>query len=63
MSVSALVAAATIRQRELSQADRAQSLLMQAAASPVPHTDLDGAIQEGLRHCAALIPRAGNYSS
>lgn len=63
VSVSALVAAATIRQRELSQADRAQSLLMQAAASPVPHTDLDGAIQEGLRHCAALIPRAGNYGS
>lgn len=61
--VSALVSAARIRQTRLSQPERAAKLFEEAAASRVPHADLDAAIQEGLEQCAAAVPRAGNYSA
>lgn len=62
-SVSALVSAARIRQTQLSQPDRAGKLFEAAAASVAPHADLDAVIQEGLKQCAAAMPRAGNYSA
>jgi len=60
-AATALVSAARIRLVNLSQPDRAEKLYRAAAASPAPHSDLDAAIQEGLKQCAAAAPHAGAY--
>jgi membrane associated rhomboid family serine protease len=62
--VSALVSAARIRLTNLNEPQRAARLFQAAADSPVPHTDLDAAIQEGLQRCAKSMPSAqpGAYS-
>ena len=41
--------------------DRAEKLLKEAAASPTPHSDLDAAIQEGLKQCATAAATPGSY--
>jgi len=62
--ISALVSAAGIRLTHLNEPQRAARLFQAAAGSPVPHTDLDAAIQEGLQRCAKSTPSAqpGAYS-
>jgi membrane associated rhomboid family serine protease len=62
--VSALVSAARIRLTNLNEPDRAAKLYQAAANSPVPHTDLDAAIQDGLKLSAksAPSPQSGSYS-
>ncbi|MGA8224667.1 MAG: rhomboid family intramembrane serine protease [Candidatus Acidiferrales bacterium] len=61
-SVPALVSAARICQSKLFRVADAERLYKAAAASPVPHTDVEGAIQDGLKQCAALVPSAGSYA-
>ncbi len=61
-AVSALVSAARIRVERLHEHGRAEKLFQAAAASPAPHSDLDAAIQAGLKQCAAAVPQAGSYS-
>jgi membrane associated rhomboid family serine protease len=61
-SVPALVSAARICQTKLYRVADAERLYKAAAASPVPHTDLEGAIQDGLQQCAASVPSAGSYA-
>jgi len=60
-SVRALVAAARICLDELHQAADAERLYQAAAASPVPHVDLEAEIQEGLKKCAAAAAAPGAY--
>ena len=60
-AVSALVSAARISIEHLHSADRAAKLFTAAAASPAPHSDLDAAIKEGLKQCAAAAPQSGAY--
>ena len=59
--VAALVSAGRIYATHLFKAERAEALFKEAAASPAPHSDLDAAIQEGLKQCAAAVPQAGSY--
>lgn len=61
-SVPALVSAARICETKLSRVADAERLYRAAEASPVPHADLEGAIQDGLRQCAALVPSAGSFA-
>ena len=60
-SVAALVSAARIYTEHLFKHQRAEALFQEAAASPAPHSDLDGAIQEGLKQCAAAVAKPGVY--
>jgi membrane associated rhomboid family serine protease len=62
--VSALIAAARIRLSNLNQPDRAAKLYRAAADSPAPHSDLDAAIQDGLKQSekSAPSPQPGSYS-
>jgi len=60
-SVPALVAAARICLGKLHRAPDAERFYQAAAASPVPHLDLEAEIQEGLRKCAAAAPAPGTY--
>jgi hypothetical protein len=60
-AVSALVSAARIYIEHLSRPDRAEKLFRAAAASPAPHSDLDAAIQQGLKQCATAVPQIGAY--
>ena len=60
-SVPALVAAARICLTKLHRAADAERFYLAAAASPVPHLDLEGEIQEGLKKCAAAAPAPGTY--
>lgn len=59
--VAALVSAGRIYATHLFKTDRAEALFREAAASPAPHSDLDAAIQEGLKQCAAAMPQSGAY--
>lgn len=61
-SVPALVSAARICLTKLNRAADAERLYKMAAASPVPHVDLEGAIQDGLKQCAASVPTADSYA-
>jgi hypothetical protein len=49
--VSALVSAGRICVAHLSGPERAEKFFKGAEMSPVPHSDLDAAIQEGLQKC------------
>jgi len=60
--VSALVAAGRICATRLNEPARAEQLLSAAAASPVPHSDLDAVIQENLKLSAAATPQPGAYT-
>jgi membrane associated rhomboid family serine protease len=62
--VSALVSAARIRMTSLNEPERAAKLFQAAADSPAPHSDLDAAIQDGLKQCSKSLPapQAGTYS-
>jgi len=60
-SVPALVAAARICLTKLNRVAEAERFYFAAAASPVPHLDLEGEIQEGLRNCAATAQPPGRY--
>jgi membrane associated rhomboid family serine protease len=51
--VAALVSAGRINLDHLFKPERAELLFKEAAESPVPHSDLDAAIQDGLKKCAA----------
>src|SRR5271155_121479 len=55
-SVPALVAAARICLANLNRVADAERLYQAAAASPVPHLDLEREIREGLKKCAASVP-------
>jgi membrane associated rhomboid family serine protease len=59
--VSALVSAGRICIENLYSPDRAEKFFRAAEASPVSHSDLDPAIQAGLKKCAAAVPQAGRY--
>jgi membrane associated rhomboid family serine protease len=60
----ALVSAARIRLTNLNEIERAAKLFHAAADSPAPHSDLDAAIQDGLKQCAKFSapPQSGAYS-
>jgi len=60
--VAAMVAAGRIYATHLFKFEEAEKLLTEAATSPAPHSDLDAAIQEGLRQCAAAAAKPGTYS-
>jgi membrane associated rhomboid family serine protease len=60
-SVPAVVAAARICLTKLNRAADAERFYLAAGASPVPHLDLEGEIQEGLKKCAAAAPAPGTY--
>jgi membrane associated rhomboid family serine protease len=60
-SVPAVVAAARICLTKLNRVADAERFYLAAAASPVPHLDLDAEIQEGLKKCAAAAPAPGTY--
>jgi membrane associated rhomboid family serine protease len=60
-SVPALVAAARICLTKLNRLADAERFYHAAAASPVPHLDLEGEIEEGLKKCAASVPTPGTY--
>jgi membrane associated rhomboid family serine protease len=59
--VAALVSAGRIYATQLFKPDRAEKLFREAAASPAPHSDLDAAIQDGLKQCAATATKPGSY--
>lgn len=59
--VSALVSAARIYAAQLYKLEHAEKLFKSAAASPAPHSDLDAAIQEGLKQCVSAKAGIGNY--
>jgi membrane associated rhomboid family serine protease len=59
--VAALVSAGRIYATQLLDADPAEKLLKEAAASTTPHSDLDAAIQEGLKQCATAAVKPGSY--
>jgi membrane associated rhomboid family serine protease len=63
-AASAFVSAARIRLTNLNEPDRAAKLYQAAADSPAPHTDLDAAIQDGLKQCAKSVPapQSGSYT-
>lgn len=61
-SVPALVSAARICLTKLNRAAQAERLYRAAADSPVPHKDLEGAIQEGLKECEAAASAPGSYA-
>ena len=67
-AASALVSAARICLTNLKEPARAAKLYYAAADSPVPHPDLDAAIQDGLKECAKSAPapqtepQPGSYS-
>ncbi len=63
-AASALVSAARICLTNLKEPERAAKLYYAAADSPVPHSDLDAAIQDGLKQCTKLAPspQSGGYS-
>jgi membrane associated rhomboid family serine protease len=60
--VSALVSAARIYATQLFKAGHAEELYKEAAASRAPHSDLDAAIQEGLKQCTPVAYKPGSYS-
>jgi membrane associated rhomboid family serine protease len=62
-AATALVSAARIRLTNLSEPERAAKLYQAAAASPAPHSDLDAAIDDGLKQCAKSVPapQPGSY--
>ncbi len=60
--VFALVSAARIYAAHLFKPGHAEELFNEAAASPAPHSDLDAAIQEGLKQCAPVAYKPGSYS-
>jgi membrane associated rhomboid family serine protease len=59
--VAALVSAGRIYAAHLFKPDHAEKLFKEAAASPAPHSDLDAAIQEGLKQCSAAVAKPGSY--
>jgi membrane associated rhomboid family serine protease len=59
--VSALVSAGRIYAEHLFKPELAEKLFKQAAVSPAPHSDLDAAIQEGLKQCTAAAHKPGAY--
>jgi hypothetical protein len=59
--VSALVSAGRIYAEHLFKPELAEKLFKQAAVSPAPHSDLDAAIQEGLKQCTASAHKPGAY--
>jgi membrane associated rhomboid family serine protease len=59
--VSALVSAGRIYAEHLFKPELAERLFKQAAVSPAPHSDLDAAIQEGLKQCTAAAHKPGAY--
>jgi membrane associated rhomboid family serine protease len=61
-AVSALVSAGRIQIEQLHRPDRAAKLFHAAAASPAVHSDLDAAIQQGLKQCETAAPQPGTYS-
>jgi membrane associated rhomboid family serine protease len=61
-AVPALVSAAQIYLKQLNRRDKAESMLLAAQSSPVPHLDSEAAIQEGLKQCGAALPKTGVYS-
>jgi membrane associated rhomboid family serine protease len=62
-AVPALVSAARICLTKLNRVADAERLYRAAEASPVPHLDVEGAIQDGLKQCAAAVPTPGSYAS
>jgi tetratricopeptide (TPR) repeat protein len=62
-SVPALVAAARICLGKLHRVADADRFYQAAAASPVPHLDLEAEIEEGLKKCAATAPAPGTYGA
>ena len=60
-SAAALVSAGRIYATHLFKYERAEGLFNEAAASRAPHSDLDAAIQEGLKQCAAAAAKPGTY--
>jgi membrane associated rhomboid family serine protease len=60
--VAALVSAARIYGTRLFKHAHAEELFQEAMASPAPHSDLDSAIQEGLKQCAGAVQKPGSYS-
>ena len=60
--VSALISAGNICITNLHSPERAEKFFKAAEASSAPHSDLDAAIQEGLKKCAAAAPQPGRYS-
>ena len=61
-SVPALVSAARICLTNLNRVADAERLYQEAAASSVPHLDLEREIQDGLKKCAASVPTSGSYA-
>lgn len=59
--VSALVSAGNICVTNLFSPERAEKLFRAAETSTVPHSDLDPAIQAGLKKCAVPTAQAGFY--
>jgi membrane associated rhomboid family serine protease len=59
--VAALVSAGRIYATQLFKTERAEKLFQEAAASPTPHSDLDAAIQDGLKQCATAAAQPGSY--
>jgi membrane associated rhomboid family serine protease len=60
-AVPALVAAARICRTKLDRVADAECFYKAAAASRVPHVDLEAEIQEGLKMCSAALPAPGTY--
>ena len=60
--VSALVSAGRICVAHLSSPERAERFFKGAEISPVPHSDLDAAIQEGLQKCIPAPVQPVRYS-
>jgi membrane associated rhomboid family serine protease len=63
VAVPSLVSAARINLTKLSRVEKAERLFKAAEASTAPHLDSDQAIQEGLKQCAAAIPKMGVYGT
>lgn len=59
--VAALVSAGHIYTTHLFKPELAEKLFQEAAASPALHSDLDAAIQDGLKKCAAAAQKPGAY--
>jgi membrane associated rhomboid family serine protease len=60
-AVSALVSAGQICVAHLASPERAEKCFKEAQLSPVPHSDLDPAIQEGLQKCAPATIQQVRY--
>jgi membrane associated rhomboid family serine protease len=52
VSLTALISAARIFHTRLNRADEAATMYRTAQTSPVPHLDMDGIIEHGLKQCA-----------